>query len=65
MTRRTRSPYPSVERASGDAAAETAPGGDGPGPRLAGEHAADVAYGHRARVHGAFDALERALPQAR
>ncbi|MFD4914427.1 TetR/AcrR family transcriptional regulator [Streptomyces virginiae] len=83
---RAREGVEEVERALGDAMAETAPGGDGPGPRLAaaltvaayravyvatarrllaGERAADVADDHRARVHGAFDALERALPQAR
>ncbi|MFE9631871.1 TetR/AcrR family transcriptional regulator [Streptomyces sp. NPDC006463] len=32
---------------------------------LAGERADDVADDHRSRVHGAFDALERALPSAR
>ncbi|MGW3322689.1 TetR/AcrR family transcriptional regulator [Streptomyces virginiae] len=83
---RAREGVEEVERALGDAMAETAPGGDGPGPRLAaalsvaayravyvatarrllaGERAADVVDDHRARVHGAFDALERALPAAR
>ncbi len=82
---RAREGVEEVERALGDAMAETAPGGDGPGPRLAatltvaayravyvatarrllaGERAADVVDDHRARVHGAFDALERALPAA-
>ncbi|MFG2974767.1 TetR/AcrR family transcriptional regulator [Streptomyces sp. NPDC048331] len=80
---RAREGVEEVERALGDVMAETAPGGDGPGPRLAaaltvaayravyvatarrllaGECAADVVDDHRARVHGAFDALERALP---
>ncbi|MFB6826062.1 TetR/AcrR family transcriptional regulator [Streptomyces virginiae] len=83
---RAREGVEEVERALGDAMAETAPDGDGPGPRLAaaltvaayravyvatarrllaGERAADVVDDHRARVHGAFDALERALPSAR
>ncbi|MGZ9932278.1 TetR/AcrR family transcriptional regulator [Streptomyces sp. NC-S4] len=80
---RAREGVEEVERALGDAMAETAPGGDDPGLRLAaaltvaayravyvatarrllaGERAADVAEDHRARVNGAFDALERALP---
>ncbi|WP_392895763.1 TetR/AcrR family transcriptional regulator [Streptomyces sp. LN699] len=83
---RAREGVEEVETALGDAMAETAPGGDGPDPRLAaaltvaayrsvyvttaqqllaGERAADVADDHRSRVHGAFDALERALLTAR
>ncbi|MFA7762057.1 helix-turn-helix domain-containing protein [Streptomyces sp. NRRL S-448] len=79
---RAREGVEEVEEALGDAMAETAPGGDGPGPRLAaaltvaayravyvatarrllaGERADEVADDHRSRVHGAFDALERAL----
>ncbi|MGW6576181.1 TetR/AcrR family transcriptional regulator [Streptomyces sp. NPDC054945] len=83
---RAREGVEEVERALGDVMAETDPGGDGPGPRLAaaltvaayravyvatarrllaGERAADVVDDHRSRVHGAFDALERALVAAR